>query len=539
MFYNIYESDDYQYDTCSFKGVCSIDPVTTSLQEVIMSYLRVLSFYVLKLNKLGATSQNVKNLIINTLAELVSNTDYTQEQFKYIISLLYKELFEAKAVYESICDKNNLKKEKLPSNFKPLKKFNISSAIRQGEKEFSNNTKKFSSGNRQLIELNFIIIRSICRTLIELKAFGDESHQIYLKILKFINLFNDANKIDAEVLTNSIKEFSLINYESMCKSDKLKQEMYGQMQESVVSFSTRPNKAILVSGVILKELEKVLEAVKDMENIDVYTHGSMILAHTFPEFKKYPNLKAQFGVGVENCLLDFATFPGAILMTKNSLQNVEYLYRGRLFTTDFNPPRGVIQIKNDDYSPLINSALEAKGFHKGQEREPLKIGYFIKDIELKAQNIIENYEKNRFKHLVIFASIHNNPQKTKYFKEFSKIASKEIFISKLFENINSKNIFQLTSFYDFWYIFKLLEKLNEYSEYEKFKVSVFMTKCDKYTIPNLLKLVDFKVANIFLANCSTALINPVLVDKFKSTFDIKNFTVPKDDLDYILSTFSI
>ena len=89
--------------------------------------------------------------------------------------------------------------------------------------------------------------------------------------------------------------------------------------------STRPNKAILVAGTNIQELKNVLDATKD-KNIDVYTHGEMIVAYTYPKFGEYENLVGQFGKGIENCLLDFATFPGAILIARHSLENIEYLY---------------------------------------------------------------------------------------------------------------------------------------------------------------------------------------------------------------------
>ena len=81
------------------------------------------------------------------------------------------------------------------------------------------------------------------------------------------------------------------------------------------------------------------------KNIDVYTHGEMIIAHTYPKFREYKHLIGHFGVGVENCLLDFATFPGAILITKYAVENIEYLYRGRLFTMDSFVPKGAIKMR--------------------------------------------------------------------------------------------------------------------------------------------------------------------------------------------------
>ena len=96
------------------------------------------------------------------------------------------------------------------------------------------------------------------------------------------------------------------------------EERYGKQRVNEVSYSTTPAKAILVVGSNIRELEDVLEAVKN-QNIDVYTHDEMMIAHTFPKFAEYKNLKGQYGQGLENCLLDFATFPGPIVLTRHSL----------------------------------------------------------------------------------------------------------------------------------------------------------------------------------------------------------------------------
>ena len=98
--------------------------------------------------------------------------------------------------------------------------------------------------------------------------------------------------------------------------------------------------------------------------------NDMMLAHTFPKFSTYQHLRGQYGQGIENCLLDFATFPGPIILTKHSLHNIENFYRGRLFTTDYtSSPKGIIKIENNDFSDIIDSAKKSKGFKTGKQCE--------------------------------------------------------------------------------------------------------------------------------------------------------------------------
>ena len=157
-------------------------------------------------------------------------------------------------------------------------------------------------------------------------------------------------------------------------------------------------------GYNIKELENILENVKN-ENIDVYTHDDMILAHTFPKFRKYAHLKGHFGKGLENCLIDFAIFPGPIILTRNSLHNIENFYRGRLFTTDYSiSPKGVIKIDSSNFEEVITSAKKAKGFKTGKICNSIIIGFNYDEI---TELIDEKIKSCKYKQIFIIGPDEN------------------------------------------------------------------------------------------------------------------------------------
>ena len=191
----------------------------------------------------------------------------------------------------------------------------------------------------------------------------------------------NAQRISPAKLKTQIEKLAVNDIELLKLINSVQIENYGEIGQSEVSYSTRPHKAIMVSGSNLCDFASVLEQTKD-EDVDVYTNGNLLVAHLFPHFKEYKNLQGHFGNGITTTILDFATFPGAILLTKNEVQNIEYLYRGRLFTTDEISPKGVSKIENNDFSPLIESAKQAKGFAKGQKRDSEIIGYDLSLIHI-------------------------------------------------------------------------------------------------------------------------------------------------------------
>lgn len=528
MFYNYYQYDDYNFDSCTAKGVCATDPTISSLQEVIIMYLKQLAFYTLKLKKRGVTNKIIKDNIINTLSGLVSNTDYSQEQFKSIIMTIYENLRQSKILYERICKDNNINAEKLESQLKVDKQLNLTEAIKQGEKEFIRKNKLLTPKQRHLYEIMFVLIKNVCINLIQLNSYGQNCEDAYYSMLQLLNMIN-YRKVSPEKLKKVIESFTKINYKLIRMIHDVEIKTYGTPETVEVSFSTRPHKAVLVSGSNLKELEAVLKATNNTD-IDVYTHGSMIVGHTFPKLKIYPQLKGQFGLGVENCLLDFATFPGAILMTKNSLQNVEYLYRGRLFTTDLNAPKGVTKIENGDFKPFLKSALDAKGFAKGQVREPLVLGFQDEVIEKRVDSIIAKIRARDIKHLIIIGILNHTSLQKRYFERLLKTLPQNSYAITLSTYIPKANTFQINSSYDFSIMYKIMEEFNKKMPDKMFDTSVFLTKCDKYAIANMLNLKTLGAKNIFLSHCSPMVINQIILDAFKDIFDIKVISTPRDDM---------
>ncbi len=534
MFYNYYQYDDYNFDSCTAKGVCSTDPTISSLQEVIMMYLKQLSFYTLKLKKNGVTNKVIRDNILNTISGLVSNTDYSQDQFKNIILTIYENLRQSKILYERICKNNNVSATKLENKIKFPKQLDLNNAIKQGEKEFIRKNKILSQTQRHLYEIMFVLIKNVCINLIQLKSYQIDYEEAYYSMLQILSMMN-YKKASTLKLKQIIKNFVKVNYKLIKLLHNAEIETFGKQEPVEVSFSTRVGKAILVSGSNLKELEDVLKATKDL-NIDVYTHGSMIMGHTYPKLRSYKQLQGQFGLGVENCLLDFATFPGAILMTKNSLQNIEYLYRGRLFTTDANVPKGVTQIVNNNFKPLIKSAMDAKGFAKGQIRDSLKIGYEDEVIENKVNEIIAKIHSRNIKHLFIIGILNHTSLQKRYFLRLLKTLPNNTHAITLSTYTPTTNTFQINSSYDFQLMYKILEDLKKKIEIKDFDVTVFLTKCDKYAISNMLNLKELQVDNIMLGHCSPMSINPMIIEAFKDIFNIKIISTPKEDIDFLLKS---
>lgn len=530
MFYNYYE--DYQYDSCVSKGICSVGPRTSSLQEVLIMYLKLLAFYTIELKNFGGHNKDAEQVILDTISALMSNLETQSEQFQKILVSIKTLLCQSKKTYLDLCKTKNIEPKYIKSDIKLDENLDITKLIQQGEREYTKRLEYLSPDRKNLFEVMAYVIKSLSINVATLKSYSDSEKlesEGFNKILVMLNFLNYQDTDITDIL-EEIKASAVVDYKLAKRIDELKTERYGEPKEYEVSLSTRPGKAILAAGTSLRELEELLEYTKD-KDIDIYTHGEMILAHTYPKFKEYPHLRGHFGVGVENCLLDFATFPGAILITKYAIENIEYLYRGRLFTTDCFVPKGAVKIENNDFSELVDSAMSAKGFKNGKEKGALTVGVSKSDIESQLSKLFDNIDN--YKHVIILGPESHNKRNKMYYENIMKNMPDDIFAISFSYRKDSANLVSLNGTTNFEIIYFILDKLRPLMSNKSIDVSIFISKCDKHTISNLINLRENGLKHIFLSKCTPIMLNPTLIGIISEYYDINPSDHPVDDLNMI------
>lgn len=511
------------------KGVCATNPTLSALQEVILIYLKELSYYLLKLKDFGANNERIKEDIIQAIGGVIANVDYNQEQFQKLIFLLAEDLSQAKIIYVNLCKKNSVKLAFIKGYFKHTKILDLKDIIKKSEVHYIERNIDYSSEQKNLFNIMLSLIKNICVKTIQLQSYKKDDEEAYTSILKLLNAmnFDEASQQDAKALI----ETSTCVYSNLTKNlSDAQEEAHGKRESVYISFAPRTGKAILVSGIDMTQLEAILEATKG-KKVDVYTHGlPMLMAHTLSKFRTYPNLVGHFGQGCDNSLFDFAAFPGAILTTRYLFQKVEYLYRGRLFTTDPFAPSGIVKIKDNNFNPLIQAALESKGFTKKEQDLILRVGFKEKEMEEKVQDVIGKMKENKIQHLYILGLLNSANGYKEYFDKFLKIMPKNCYALSLAFDKNADNILHVDSLYDYLFINKVLEKINIEKPLESLNITIFITKCDQYTISNIINFKNMGIKNIYLCKCIPTLINPALVDTMREVFGIKEFSTPEEDI---------
>ena len=248
----------------------------------------------------------------------------------------------------------------------------------------------------------------------------------------------------------------------------------------------------------------------------------------FSKFREYSHLKGQFGYGLENCLLDFSTFPGPIVLTKNSLHNIENFYRGRLFTTDYTTsPKGIIKIENNDFQKVIESSYDSKGFKRGKVCEKIEIGYNFENF-IKTFN--EKIETKKYDRIFLLAQDDFSVKQKAYFEKLIKLSSKNTLIISFSYKSDLDNFIYINMCFDYFSLIRIFDYIYK----SNLPITIFIPKCHRDSISQMVYFASLEKVKLFLGNCTSIILNPALLKTLEEFFNISLISTVKKDLEQII-----
>lgn len=511
--------------------VFSFDPYVTAIKELLFAELQQIVYYIEKLKDLNVDMSLYTDKVIEFISILIFNLDFKKESFFVIMEDLHNNKKMLEKLYISACDKSGIKAEILESNIEDFSnKDSIIKALNEREQNIQISKIKLNKNTKNLYEIMINLVLNSCNCLIELKNLGINFSEAKAQVLKLLNSSN-IPELTEEEWKDTINNFSKCNYKIMKTLYEKIIEKYGPVLKTEVPLCKRKGKAILVSGSSFPDLEKILQAVKGL-NINVYTHHDMLNAFQYEKFKEYQNLTGHFQKSNNNFPLDFASFPGPIYISRNSIPKIDVI-RGQIYTSAKYPSYGIGKIENNDFSPLITYALESKGFDKDEDINIINIGYSNDEIKNMTETIIQKYLNKEIKKIVIIGLIDNFNKSNDYINKFLKYAPDDTYIISFSYYRERNNFWHVNSYYDFAALYKIIEILLNKVENINKDTSVFLTDCNSGTISHIFNLLYLGIKNIFLGPCCPNIINPVLIDGLTNLFNIKPLTDVQSDINLI------
>ncbi|MDR2947248.1 MAG: hydroxylamine reductase, partial [Candidatus Adiutrix sp.] len=96
-----------------------------------------------------------------------------------------------------------------------------------------------------------------------------------------------------------LMEFGGVNLQCMGLLEAANTGAYGNPVPVQVPLKVEKGPFIVVTGHDLRDLKMLLEQT-DGQGVNIYTHSEMLPAHAYPELKKHPQLKGNFGTAWQN-----------------------------------------------------------------------------------------------------------------------------------------------------------------------------------------------------------------------------------------------
>ena len=181
----------------------------------------------------------------------------------------------------------------------------------------------------------------------------DEEVSAFIEEALFATVTNVNFDIDS--LLEMVLECGRKNVRVMELLDEGHTERFGAPEPTTVYEGTREGPGILVTGHDLVDLSDLLDQTAGL-GINVYTHGEMLPAHSYPALKKHAHLAGHFGGAWQSQQWEFPMFSGPILATTNCVLIPSDVYADRLFTTRITAVPGATRLTDSDFSAVIEQA---------------------------------------------------------------------------------------------------------------------------------------------------------------------------------------
>ena len=498
------------HKACTQTGVCGKDPDIANLQDKLTSS-------VIELANCGDINDENTKLIIDGLFATITNVNFDNksienltEKFKNRISCDFK--FDVKDIWDCSEDLRSLK-----------------SLI--------------------LFGLKGMAAYAYHAWILGYKS--EEVNNFFYEALKEL-----AKKTSSDELTKLVLKVGRINLKCMELLDKANTKTFGNPEPTKVTTNIEKGPFIIISGHDLKDLQLLLEQTKD-KGINIYTHGEMLPCHAYPELKKYPHLKGNFGTAWQNQQKEFDNVPAPILFTTNCIMPPKESYKDRVFTTSIvEYPECIHICDKKDFSSVIEKSLELGGYKENKKMtginggDILTVGYGHNTVLSIADKIIELIKNKRISHIFLVGGCDGAKIGRNYYTEFVEKTPKDSIILTLACGKYRFNDIDLGTIED---IPRILDMGQCNDAYSAIKVAIELAKafnCSVNELPLsivlswyeqkavcvLLTLLSLNIKNIKLGPTLPAFVSPSILNFLVEKFNIQPTTTPENDLKEIIGS---
>ncbi|MBW1751522.1 MAG: hydroxylamine reductase [Deltaproteobacteria bacterium] len=408
---------------CTVKGVCGKPEDTANLQDLLIYVLRGIAVYGEKAKELGISNKDDGLFVAQALFATITNANWDNDRF---IDMIKEALKSREAL-----------KDKFLAAYKEKYGRDFDEELHHSATWFADDVAEFeekakavgvlateNEDVRSLRELLIIGLKGIAAYADHAAILGFEKEEIYDFLMEA--LASTTKELSVDDMIALVMKAGEVAVTTMATLDEANTSAYGNPEITEVNIGVGSNPGVLISGHDLKDMEELLKQTQGT-GVDVYTHGEMLPAHYYPEFKKYDHFVGNYGGSWWHQNKEFESFNGPILMTTNCIIPIKKknTYQSRIFTTGMTGYPDVKHIPDrseggaKDFSKIIELA---KTCEPPEEIETGKIvgGFAHHQVLALADKVVEAVKSGAIKRFVVMAGCDGRQKSRNYYTEVAK-----------------------------------------------------------------------------------------------------------------------
>jgi hydroxylamine reductase len=393
---------------CTTVGVCGKSPRVAALQDLLMHVAKGVSLYAVLAREAGLDTAEADLFVVDALFSTVTNVDFDETRLAGLVR-------DGVRVRDALAAKLQVAAPVDPSaTFEPSG--DTDGLVAQGEEVGLFVDHAADDDIRSLQQTAIFGLKGVAAYADHARILGQTDPALYAAMHEIMAALSDPT-LGLQDWVGIALRVGGVNLRAMELLDAANTGAYGHPVPTEVSLGHRPNKAILVSGHDLKDLEDLLEQTVDL-GIDVYTHGEMLPAHGYPKLRAHPHFFGHYGTAWQNQRKEFAEFPGAILMTTNCIQSPRESYLENIFTTGLVEWPGATHVANGVFGEVIARALALPGFTDTVDGGSVLVGFGHQAVLGVAPQVIEAVKTGAIRHFFLVGGCDGAKPGRSYYTDF-------------------------------------------------------------------------------------------------------------------------
>lgn len=537
---------------CTVRGVCGKTEDVANLQDLLIYLLKGTAVYADKAEKLGVKDDSIGIFLAKSLFTTVTNVSFDPERFENRIK-------EALKVREEM--KNKFLKAYREQNGKEYKGSLPDMCTWSSDKVEDFYTKGAEIGVlsienediRSLKELLTYGLKGVAAYVDHAYILDEKDEEIFDFMVEGLAATADKSKT-ADELVGLVLRCGEIAVKTMAVLDKANTGNYGHPEITQVNIGVNDRPGILISGHDLKDMEELLEQTEG-KGVDVYTHGEMLPANSYPFFKKYDHFVGNYGNSWWKQKEEFEKFNGPILMTTNCLVPPKDSYKERVYTTGvvgFPDVKHIADRKpgeQKDFSAIIEHALRCDAPEE-LESGSIPGGFAHEAVLGVADKVVEAVKAGKIKRFVVMAGCDGRHKERDYFTRVAEELPEDAVILTAgcakyrYNKLDLGDIDgiprildagQCNDSYSLVVIAQKLAEVFEVEDINELPISYDIAWYEQKAVAVLLALLHLGVKGIRLGPTLPAFISPNVLKVLVEKFDIKPTGKVEEDVTAIMA----